>query len=158
MTDHNQQPSFEPFIENRRSFILLRWLLVILCSYLVLFGRVREEPLSFQVLSVVGGFFLSNIVLALLPPAGLAFAQARHLVIAMDAVFISLSLYHLRVDGPQIHVAFIAVFLVAIIWADLRLIMFSLLASSILFGAFSVFGILGFGTEVPAAMIVTPTT
>jgi diguanylate cyclase (GGDEF)-like protein len=149
VTDHIQH-SYEPFIENRRSFILLRWLLVILCSYLVLAGDIRSEQLSVEALVAVVAFFLSNLAIALLPASALALAQSKNVVVVVDAFFISVCLYLLRVEGPQIHIAFMAVFLIAVIWTNLRLIVFSLLASSTLFGAFSFFGLYGFGSRVPA--------
>lgn len=151
MTDYIHQHAFEPFVENRRSFVLLRWLLIILASYLVLSGSVDDGLLPPQSLVAIVAFFLSNLVLALLPPMALEFARSRHIVVALDALFISVCLYLLRVSGPMIHVAFIAIFLIALIWTDLRLIMFSLLIASILFGAFSFFELYGFGQEVPAS-------
>ena len=149
MTDQNQHSSFEPFLENRRSFILLRWLLVILTSYLILSAGDGSAPPPLQAVILVAGFFLSNLAIALLAPGALAVAQSRYVVVVLDAIFISGGLYLLRVEGPQIHLAFTIVFLVALISTNLRLTLFAMLVSSILLGAFSFFGTLGFGTEVP---------
>ena len=149
MTDHIHQHAFEPFVENRRSFILLRWLLIVLASYLVLFSR--EEPFQPGTLVVVAGFFLSNLLMALLPPAALAFAWSRNVVAVLDGVLLSACLYMLRIEGPQVHIPFIGIFLTALIWNDFRVIMFSLMIASILFGAFSAYGLYGFGVDVPVA-------
>jgi diguanylate cyclase (GGDEF)-like protein len=144
MTDFIHHP-FEPFVENRRSFVLLRWLLIVLIAYLVLVSRGEAGN---GAIVAVGAFFLSNLVLALLPESALGFVRSRNILQGLDAFFVSISIYMLRVEGPPIHLAYIAIFLVALVGANPRVVMFSLVASSILFGAFSYFGTYGFGSDV----------
>ena len=151
MNTESHQPSFEPFVENRRSFLLLRWLIIILSAYLTLFSYLLSNVRSqfIGVFVVVVAFFSSNIVMAFLPRKLFVAARSRRLVAAADAVFVSVFLYALRVPGPPIHLPLIGIFLLAMIWRDLRVVLFALLVVSVLFGVFSYFTLLGFTTDVP---------
>ena len=64
-------------------------------------------------------------------------------------MFVSIFLYALRVPGPPIHLPLIGLFLLAMIWRDLRVVLFALLVVSVLFGVFSYFTLLGFTPDVP---------
>ena len=151
MKTESHQLSFESFVENRRSFLLLRWLIIILSAYLTLFSNLLSDVRSqfTGVFVVVVAFSLSNIVMAFLPWKLFVAARSSRLVAAVDAVFVCGFLYALRVPGPPIHLPLMGIFLLAMIWRDLRVVLFALLVVSVLFGVFSYFTLLGFTTDVP---------
>ena len=143
----NIESRFEPFFENRRSFLLLRWLIIILASYLTLFSNLRSQNFIGIFLLVVA-FSLSNLALGFLPQRYFVAIRSTRSVIVADAMFICGFLYLLRVSGPPIHFPLMGILLLAIIWRDLRVVLFALLVVSLLFGAFSYFDFLGFTTSV----------
>ena len=74
--------------------------------------------------------------------------HSSRLAIMVDAIFICGFLYLLRVPGPPIHFYLMGNFLLAPIWRDLKVVLFSLLVVSVLFGVFSYVDFLGFATSV----------
>ena len=66
MENQEQQRSLGPFLENRRSFVLLRWLLIILASYLTLFTNIQSENIS-GIFVMVLMYSASNVAISLLP-------------------------------------------------------------------------------------------
>jgi hypothetical protein len=69
-------------------------------------------------------------------------------VIGMDVFFVTTTLYLLRVAETYLYVAFVGVFLLAIVWRDLRLVLFSVFAVSVLFGVFNYFRLFGFELDI----------
>ena len=152
MKTESHQLSFEPFVENRRSFLLLRWLIIILAAYLTLFSNLLSDVRSQDFIGIfvaVVTFSLSNFVLAFLPRKFFVTARSSRLVAAADALFVCGFLYALRVPGPPIHFPLMGIFLLALIWRDLGVVVFALLVVSVLFGVFSYSTLLGFATDVP---------
>ncbi len=142
------QSYFEPFVENRRSFLLLRWLIIILASYLTLFSNLRSQNFI-GIFVLVVAYSASNIVMGFLPQRSFVAVRSSRLAIVVDAIFICSFLYLLHVSGPPIHFPLMGIILLALIWRDLRVVLFSLLVVSVLFGVFSYVDFLGFTTSVP---------
>ena len=148
MTPPSQQSYFEPDVENRRSFLLLRWLIIILASYLTLFSNLRSQNFI-GIFILVVTFSASNIVIGFLPQRAFVAVRSSRLAILVDAIFICGFLYLLRVSGPPIHFPLMGILLLALIWRDLKVVLFSLLVVSVLFGVFSYVDILGSASSVP---------
>ena len=137
---------YRPDLEFRRSFILLRWLLIIVASYPTLFSNVGTANFSL-IFGFVVVFSLSNVVLARLSEETFASESTRNAVVFADAIFISLALYLLSAH-PYLYLLFAGVFLLTLVWHDLRLVMFSLFVLSVVFGGLSYFRRFGFDLPV----------
>ena len=98
MENQEQQRSLGPFLENRRSFVLLRWLLLILASYLTLFTNIQSENIS-GIFVMVLMYSASNVAISLLPLRLFMAVRERRLIIVADAVFVCACLYLLQGDG-----------------------------------------------------------
>jgi diguanylate cyclase (GGDEF)-like protein len=111
---------------------------VILASYLTLFSYIGTAvfPLVF---GVAAAFSVSNVVLMLIPRHRFTDNKVQRAVAVLDVVFVAVTLYLLRVPGNVLYIAFILTFIFAVVWRDLRLILFSLFLVSVLFGTLSYF-------------------
>ena len=76
-------------------------------------------------------------------------------VSVLDVIFVSATLYLLREPENYLYVAFIAIFMLAAIWRDLRLVLFSLLAVSLLYGTFIYFRLFRFEFDVNLERFLT---
>ena len=132
----------------------LRWLLVILASYLTLFSYLGTERFPI-VFFVALAFSISNIVLMLIPRRRFTSNGVQTAVTLLDLIFVSATLYLLRAPENYLYVAFIAVFILAVVWRDLRLVLFSLFAVSLLFGAFSYLRLFRFQLDVNIEQFLT---
>jgi diguanylate cyclase (GGDEF)-like protein len=125
----------EPEREHRRSFLMLRWLLVILAAYLTLFSHLQAE--TFNLVCVfVALFAASNLAFVLLPRRHFPSRPVQLGIVAGDVLFVSLSFYLLRVTTTYLHLAFILIFVLIAVWRDLRVVALSLLSVSLLYGLF----------------------
>ncbi len=147
MENQEQQRSLGPFLENRRSFVLLRWLLIILASYLTLFTNIQSENIS-GIFVMVLMYSASNVAISLLPLRLFMAVRERRLIIVADAVFVCACLYLLQGDGPPIYLPFMGIFVLALAWRDLRVLLFSLLVVSVLYGVIKNFTLFGSETDV----------
>lgn len=135
---------YRPETESRKSLILLRWLLIILATYLTVFLYFRTSNIVYVAL-FAGGFALTNIVLTFLPRRIFSMAVTRRVLAIADVLFVSSTLCLLRDPDNYLYVAFILVFVMAAIWREFTVLLFSLVIVSLLYGVFSSFRILGFG-------------
>src|SRR5215468_3999396 len=85
-------------IDHRKAVLSLRWLLVILASYLTLFSYLGTEVFP-VVFGVALGFSLSNVALMVVPRRKFLDSQVQTSVTVLDLIFISATLYLLR--APQ---------------------------------------------------------
>jgi diguanylate cyclase (GGDEF)-like protein len=130
--------NYQPQRDYVRSFLLLRWLVLILAAYLSLFSYADKRSISF--LSVYGfilAFTISNIVCMLLSYERLQSAGFRKAIAIADVFFVSITFYLLRVDDTYLFAAFILVYVMAEVWRDLKIVAFSIIAVSLLYGGFS---------------------
>src|SRR5215471_17711401 len=148
------KPKFEPEIDHRKAVLSLRWLLVILASYLTLFSYLGTEVFP-VVFGVALGFSLSNVALMVVPRRKFLDSQVQTAVTVLDLIFISATLYLLRSPQHYLYIAFIAIFVLAVIWRDLRLVLFSLFVVSLLFGLFRYFRLFRFQLEVNIEQFLT---
>jgi diguanylate cyclase (GGDEF)-like protein len=128
----------EPATDDLNAVLSLRWLVVILASYLTLFSYLGT-PLFPAVSWLAVAFSLSNVVLMLVPRRFFIEPKAQTAVAVLDVVFVSSTLYLLRVPENYVYIGFVAIFVLAVLWRDLRLVRFSLLVVSLLFGVFRYF-------------------
>jgi diguanylate cyclase (GGDEF)-like protein len=147
-------PKGDSEIDHRKAVLSLRWLLVILASYLTLFSFIGTEqfPLVF---GAALAFSFSNIVLMLLPKSRFSEQRTRSAVAALDVICVCTTFYLLRVPENYFYIGFIGIFLLAALWRDLRLILLSLLVVSILYGTFSYFRFVRFQADVNIERFLT---
>src|SRR6266566_5423398 len=136
-------------IDHCKAILSLRWLLVIFTSYLTLFSYLGTELFPF-VFGFALAFSASNFALMLIPRTRFLTRRVRVLISVLDFFFVSATLYLLRVPEDYLYVTFAAIFILALIWRDLRLVLFSLFVVSLLFGVFSYFRLFGvqFDTDI----------
>jgi diguanylate cyclase (GGDEF)-like protein len=140
--------------DHRKAVLSLRWIVIILASYLTLFSYLGTQ--SFAVIFLVAvGFSASNVGLMLVPSHRFTENSIQRVVVWMDLLFVTTTLYLLRVAENYLYVAFVAVFLLAIVWRDLRLVLFSVFAVSVLFGVFNYFRLFGFELDVNIQQFLT---
>jgi len=148
------RPKTESEIDHRKAVLSLRWLLVILASYLTLFSYLGTEqfPVAF---GIALAFSLTNIVLIFVPRQQFTADHTLNGVAILDLVFVSLTLYLLRIPGNYLYLGFLAIFVLALLWRDLRLVLVSLFVVSILFGVFNYFRFINFQINVNIEQFLT---
>src|SRR5579884_1203714 len=150
------QPSgnYIPEVEHRRSFVSLRWLVVILASYLTLFTHLSNPrfPIFFAFTFL---FAATNIALAFVSPELFQTRIAQRAIVVCDIIFICGTIYLLRVSSNYLHVGFMLLFVLAALWRDLRPVLISLLVVSMLFGLFAYFRIAHFDLSISIEQFLT---
>jgi diguanylate cyclase (GGDEF)-like protein len=144
----------QPEIDYRRAILSLRWLLVILASYLTVFGYIGT-PLFPVAAAASLAFALTNVMIVLIPRGRFIENYVQRAVGVLDVIFVSATLYLLREPNNYLYAAFIAIFMLAAIWRDLRLVLFSLLSVSLLYGTFIYFRIFQFELDVNIERFLT---
>jgi len=148
------KPKSESEIDHRKAVLSLRWLLVILASYLTVFSYLGAE--GFLLASGVAlAFSASNVVLMLIPQERFTGSGIQKAVTFRDLIFVPATLYLLRGQEHYLYVAFIAIFVLAVLWHDLRLVLFSLLSVSLLFGVFNYFRLFKFELDANVEQFLT---
>lgn len=142
----NLKPKSHPEIDHRKAALSLRWLLVILASYLTLFSYIGS-PAFPVVVGIIVVFSLTNVVFLVISGDRFIKDNVQRTAAALDIVFVATILYLLRVPENYLYIAFIAVIILAAIWRDRRLVLFSLLAVSVLFGVFAYVRLFGFDRD-----------
>jgi diguanylate cyclase (GGDEF)-like protein len=146
--------TYIPEAEHRRSFISLRWLVIILAAYLTLFTHLSSPRFPvFFIFAVV--FAATNITLAFVPSVWFESASAQAAITSCDVLFVCGTIYLLQVPNTYLNLEFILIFLLAAVWRDLRLVLFSLLMVSVLLGVFIYFRIAGFVWSVSIEQFLT---
>ena len=123
-------------IDHRKAILSLRWLLIILASYLTLFSYIGTEQFS-PVFGTAIAFSLSNVALTFVRRRDFLETRVQRGIAVLDILFVSATLYFLRTPDTYLYLAFLAVYLLAVVWRDLRLVLFSLFVVSVLFGVFN---------------------
>ena len=147
-------PKSKPEIDHRKAVLSLRWLLVILASYLTLFSYLGTEtfPLAF---AFALAFSISNVALMFIPRRQFMARKTQSATALADVIFVSGTLYFLRITDHYLYVVFVAIFVLAVIWRDLRVILFSMLMISLLFGVFSYFRLFRFQLDINIERFLT---
>jgi diguanylate cyclase (GGDEF)-like protein len=138
MSSLDLKPKSNAEIDHRKAVLSLRWLLVILASYLTLFSYLGTEGFPF-VFGFALAFSISNILLMMVPRQQFTGKKTQVSIALLDVFFVSGTLYLLRVPSNFLYVTLAGIFLLAVVWRDLRLVLFSLFVISLLFGVFSYF-------------------
>src|SRR5213593_695096 len=141
-------------IDHRKAILSLRWLLVILASYLTLFSYLGTELFPF-VFGFSLAFSASNLGMMLIPRGHFLTRKTQAVITALDFFFVFGTLYLLRLTENYLYVAFAVIFLLPLVWRDLRLVLFSLFVVSLLFGLFSYFRLFGFEFDVDIERFLT---
>jgi diguanylate cyclase (GGDEF)-like protein len=148
------KPQLQPDMDHRKAVLLLRWLVIVLASYLTLFSYVGTDSFPI-VFAVAVGFSASNAVLMVIPRDRFAARDIQRGIILLDIVFVGATLYFLRDSGTYLYIAFIGVFILAALWRDLRLVLFSVFSVSLLFGVFNYFRLFAFELDVNIERFLT---
>lgn len=148
------KPRFQSEIDHRKAILSLRWLLIILASYLTLFSYLGTE-LFLVVFGAALAFTLSNVGLMFIPGEVFTGRKVQRAVVTLDLLFVSSTLYLLRVPENYLYLGFLAIFVLAVLWRDLRLVLFSLFVVSLLFGVFSYLRLFRFLLEVNIEQFLT---
>jgi len=105
-----------------------------------------------QVFPIVFGaalaFALTNVGVMLLARDRFLESRVQTVLACVDVVFIAGTLYLLRVENNYLYLAFILIVVLAVLWRDMHLVLFSLFAVSLLYGAFSYFRFFRFQLDV----------
>ena len=142
----------EPEREHRRSFLMLRWLLIILAAYLTLFSHLQAD--TFNLVGLFVGFFaLTNLVFVSLPRRMFPRRSIQIAIVTGDVLFVSVTFYLLRVTTTYLHLAFIVIFVLITIWRDLKVVALSLVSVSLLYGMFKFLEIAGMLDAFPALTV-----
>src|SRR6516225_6209193 len=91
-------PKSKPEIDHRKAVLSLRWLLVILASYLTLFSYVGTEGFRFA-FGFSLAFSISNIVLMLVPSQQFTDRRTQLSITLLDVFFVISTLYLLRIPS-----------------------------------------------------------
>src|SRR5881296_2905281 len=148
------KPKSASDIDHRKAILSLRWLLVILASYLTLFSYLGTELFPF-VFGFSLAFSASNLGVMLIPRGHFLTRKTQVVITALDFFFVSGTLYLLRLTENYLYVAFAVIFLLALVWRELRLVLFSLFVVSLLFGLFSYFRLFGFESDIDIERFLT---
>ena len=133
-----------PESEYRRSLTLLRWLLIILAAYLTVFRYLPTSNFNYAVMFVCG-FALTNVLLLVATSSRMPFARIQRALSIVDVIFVSSTFYLLRAPDTYIYLGFLIVFVMAAIWREFMVLLFSLIVVSLLYGVCSGFRLYGFG-------------
>jgi len=154
MARPNLKPKSRADIDHRKAVLSLRWLLVILASYLTLFSYTGR-PHFFLAAGIALAFSASNVVIMVIDGRRFVEDKVQRVIAVLDTIFIAAVLYLLRIPDNYLYLAFAGVIVLAIVWRDLRLVLFSLLTVSILFGTFSYFRLFRFALDVNIEQFLT---
>src|SRR5215471_21400120 len=97
------RPKIESELDHRKAVLSLRWLLVILASYLTLFSYVNTRTFPY-VFGIAIGFSFSNVVLMLIPRQVFFENKMQVAVAVFDVLFVAATLYLLRVPENYVYV------------------------------------------------------
>jgi diguanylate cyclase (GGDEF)-like protein len=137
------KPQFYPDTDHRKAVLSLRWMLIILASYLTLFTYLGTQTFPLVFIFALT-FAASNVALTLVPSYRFTEAGIQRAIAVMDLVFFAVTFYLLRVAETYLYIAFVGVLLLAVLWRDLRLVLFSVFLVSVLFGVFNYFRLFNF--------------
>jgi diguanylate cyclase (GGDEF)-like protein len=143
-----------PEAELRRSFVSLRWLVIILACYLTLFSHISSPSFPYYFVFAVL-FAGTNIAFGFVPAEWFGSSAGQRAVAACDIVFICGTIFLLQVPNTYLYLIFNLIFVFAVIRQDLRVILFSLLVVSVLFGVFAYFRVARFEESVSVEQFLT---
>ena len=110
--------------DHRKAVLSLRWILIILASYLTFFSYLGTETFPFVFVFAVA-FSATNVALMLVPSYKFLDSRIQRGVTWIDLFFVTTTLYLLRAPGTYLYIAFVGIFLLAVVWRDLRLVLFA---------------------------------
>lgn len=154
MPSFDLKPNSKAEIDHRKAILSLRWLLVILASYLTLFSYLGTEGFP-VVFGFALAFSISNVLLMMVPRDQFTSKGTQLSIALLDVFFVSVTLYLLRIPEQYLYGTFAIIFIMAVIWRDLRLVLFSLFVISLLFGVFSYFRLFSFQINIDIERFLT---
>jgi hypothetical protein len=127
-----------PLIEHRKSFLSLRWFLIILGSYLTLFPRIGVDTFN-AVFGFALAFAVSNLACGFIRRDIFGSHKFHIAINVADLAFVAVTFFLLRAEDTNLYLAFIAVFMLAVVWRDLKILVFAICVVSVLYGVFTGF-------------------
>ncbi len=145
---------FRPELEHRKAFLLLRWLLIVLASYLILFSYLGTGSFNL-IFGLAVCFSLSNIAFTLVPHSQFEGRLVRNMIDVVDVGLVGATLYLLRDPATPLFIAFFGIFLLTLKWRDFKLVFFSIFFVSLLFGVFRNVVLFGYQLDVSVEEFLT---
>ena len=126
----------QPDTKYIRSFIFVRWLLIILAAYLTFFSYV-QTPMFAGVVVFMAVFAATNVIYMFLPPHYVHTEAFQKTIVFVDVLFGCATFYLLRVPDTYLYIPFMLIYVMAAIRRDLKVVAFSIIAVSLFYGVFS---------------------
>jgi diguanylate cyclase (GGDEF)-like protein len=133
--------------EHRRSILSLRWLVIILASYLTLFTYIAT-PAFPAVFAFTVLFAATNVGITFIPAVQFEQKRTHHIIAVVDALFVTVIFYLLSGAGTYLYLGFAVIFVLALVWRELKLVLVSVLIVSLLYATFSYFRVAQFGLDI----------
>src|SRR5438552_10975200 len=105
MSSLDLKPKSTAEIDHRKAVLSLRWLLVILASYLTLFSYLGTDGFP-VVFGFVLAFSVSNILLMMVPRREFTGKRTQLAIVLLDVAFVTGTLYLLRIPGEYLYIVF----------------------------------------------------
>ncbi len=105
----------------KKTVLLLRWLVIIITSFLMLFSRGRVSLLSSQTF-IICTLLLSNLVLTYIPEHVFSKKWFDYVFVMMDTVFVSLGIYMTGDSSSEFYLVYFLVIIATTFSSDLRTI------------------------------------
>src|SRR5689334_7227184 len=102
MSSLDLKPNSQAEIDHRKAVLSLRWLLVILASYLTLFSYLGTEGFS-VVFGFALAFSMSNVLLMMIPRQQFTSKRTQLSIAMLDVFFVSGTLYFLRMPEQYLY-------------------------------------------------------
>jgi PAS domain S-box-containing protein len=119
--------------DKKRLIISLRWSVIIVTSYLILFGRGKVTDPNFSYVLIVG-YILSNIFLSFLPHSWFSHPKFFYSLVIIDTILISLGMYVSEKMITDFYIVFFLIIIFASMSRNFKLLMIIGGFTSILYG------------------------
>jgi PAS domain S-box-containing protein len=119
--------------DKKRLIISLRWSVIIVTSYLILFGRGKVTDPNFSYVLIVG-YILSNIFLSFLPHSWFSHPKFFYPLVIIDTILISLGMYVSEKMITDFYIVFFLIIIFASMSRNFKLLMIIGGFTSILYG------------------------
>lgn len=140
--------------DHRKAVLSLRWILIVLASYLTIFSYLGTDTFPLVFVFAIA-FSATNVALMLVPNYRFTDGGVQRALVCTDLFFITATLYLLRVPGTYLYIAFVGIILLAVVWRELRLVLFSIFVVSLLFGVFNYFRLFNFQLDINIQQFLT---
>ena len=118
--------------------------MIIMAAYLTVFRYLPTSDITIPVV-FVGAFAVTNVLMTLVSARRIPSIKVQRVLTAADVLFVSATFYLLRAPDTYLYLGFLLVFVMAAIWREFTVLLFSLVVVSLLYGVCSSYRLYGFG-------------